>query len=142
ADGVTFHVEATRDARALAHAIRARRKKAGVALKPRTPASAVLELLEHVDMVLVMTVEPGFGGQRFMRDQVEKVRAIARKAVSLGVRIEVDGGLDPETVREAASAGASVIVAGNAVFRAPDPARVIEELRKNGSDSWGSSLGP
>lgn len=141
ADGVTFHVEATRDAKAILKTIRARGKKAAVSVKPRTPASALEGLYDDVDMVLVMTVEPGFGGQSFMHDQVAKVREIAKHAVPKGVRIEVDGGLDPKTVREAAAAGASVIVAGSSVFRAKDMAQAISELRANATESWGSSLG-
>ena len=141
ADRVTFHLEATKDARALARSIRARGKKAGVALKPKTPASALDGLMDELDMVLVMTVEPGFGGQSFMRDQVDKVRQVARTAVGKGVRIEVDGGLDPSTVREAAAAGASVIVAGSSIFRSKDLALAISELRSHATESWGKELG-
>jgi ribulose-phosphate 3-epimerase len=140
ADGVTFHVEATKDAKALARSIRARGKKAAVAIKPRTPASVVDGLLDELDMVLVMTVEPGFGGQSFMRDQVAKVREISKKIAGKNVRIQVDGGLDPETVKEAAAAGASVIVAGSSVFKSKDLAQAISELRTNAEASWGKAL--
>jgi ribulose-phosphate 3-epimerase len=140
ADGVTFHFEAAKDPRALAATIRARGKRAGVAIKPKTPASAALGILDAVDMVLVMTVEPGFGGQAFMHDQMDKVREVSRAAVARGVCVQVDGGLDPTTVREAASAGASVIVAGSAIFRAKDTAAEIAELRSHAESSWGKSL--
>ncbi|HZV02594.1 MAG TPA: ribulose-phosphate 3-epimerase [Planctomycetota bacterium] len=140
ADGITFHIEATKDARALCRMIRARGKRAGVSVKPKTPASAVKDLIPDLDMILVMTVEPGFGGQSFMHDQVAKVKELAPACVERGVKIEVDGGLDPTTVREAAAAGASVIVAGSSVFRSKDPAGTIKELRENARASWGTAL--
>jgi ribulose-phosphate 3-epimerase len=140
ADGITFHIEATKDARALCRMIRARGKRAGVSVKPKTPASAVKDLIPDLDMILVMTVEPGFGGQSFMHDQVAKVRELAPACVERGVKIEVDGGLDPTTVREAAAAGASVIVAGSSVFRSKNPAETIKELRENARASWGTAL--
>lgn len=140
ADYVTFHIEAARDARALCKAIRARGKKAGIAVKPKTSAATVKALLDDVDMILVMTVEPGFGGQSFMTDQVAKVRELAPLCIEKGVKIQVDGGLDPKTVKEAAAAGASVIVAGSSVFRAPDPGQAIRELRENASAAWGRAI--
>jgi ribulose-phosphate 3-epimerase len=143
ADGVTFHVEALPDveeARALCRTIRGRGKRAGVSVKPKTPASAVFPLLADLDMVLVMTVEPGFGGQSFMPDMVAKVKELAPRCLEKNVLIEVDGGLDPTTVREAAGAGASVIVAGSAVFKAKDPKEAIRELRENATASWGRAL--
>jgi ribulose-phosphate 3-epimerase len=143
ADGVTFHIEAVKDAdeaRALCRAIRARGKRAGISVKPKTPASAVLPLIPDLDMILVMTVEPGFGGQSFMHDMVAKVRELAPRCLEHDVRIEVDGGLDPQTVKEAAAAGASVIVAGSAVFKAKDPAQAIHDLRDNAAKSWGTAL--
>jgi ribulose-phosphate 3-epimerase len=140
ADTITFHIEATRDARALCRAIRARGKKAGIAVKPKTPVSSVVDLLPDLDMVLIMTVEPGFGGQSFMHEQVAKVRALAPECLKRGIRIEVDGGLDPKTVVEAAGAGASVIVAGSAVFKAKSPAEAIAALRQNAEASFGAAL--
>ena len=129
ADGFTFHVEATADAAALAARVRARGMRVGVALKPATPAEAVLALLPLVDLVLVMTVEPGFGGQAFMADMMPKVAAL-RAAAPPGVHIEVDGGLTGDTVGAAAEAGANVIVAGTSVFKAPGgPAGAIAALR-------------
>jgi ribulose-phosphate 3-epimerase len=140
ADSVTFHLEATKDARALARAIRARGKRAGIAVRPRTAARPVLDLLDDLDLVLVMTVEPGFGGQSFMEDQVTKVLEVARAIGSRPVDIQVDGGLDPDTVKRASAAGANVIVAGSSIFRAKDARAAIAELRTNARESLGSRL--
>ena len=133
ADLVTVHVEA--DTEANIHAaidkIHAKGKRAGVVLKPKTPAEAVLPFLEKVELVLVMTVEPGFGGQKFMADQMPKVAAI-RKLIdekNPACELEVDGGVAPDTCRACIGAGANVLVAGSAVYKAADiPAR-IQELR-------------
>ncbi|MGE0712783.1 MAG: ribulose-phosphate 3-epimerase [Planctomycetota bacterium] len=129
ADGITFHVESQGDPRETLRAIRAGGARAGLSLKPGTPVEAVLPYLDDLDLVLVMTVEPGFGGQSYM-DMNDKLRALV---AALGERedvdLEVDGGLNPDTVRHAASAGANAIVAGSAVFRAPDPRAAIEALR-------------
>lgn len=133
ADLVTVHVEADEEAaihEAVAK-IRAKGKRPGVVLKPKTPAESVLPFLEDVDMVLVMTVEPGFGGQSFMADQMEKVSAIRRwiDRKNPACELEVDGGVAPDTCRTCIDAGANVLVAGSAVYKAADiPAR-IRELR-------------
>lgn len=133
ADYVTVHVEAdTAENNLLAldkiHALGA---KAAVSVKPNTPASAVLPFLDKVDMILVMTVEPGFGGQKFMADQMPKVAAI-RKLINErnpACELEVDGGVAPDTCQTCIDAGANVLVAGSAVYKAEDiPAR-IKELR-------------
>ncbi|MBX3466953.1 MAG: ribulose-phosphate 3-epimerase [Planctomycetes bacterium] len=129
ADLVTFHVEVEGDLRALCRTIRAAGKRAGVAVRPRTPLDRVLPLLDDLDMVLVMTVEPGFGGQAYMRDMAPKLEALRAAIGDRPIDVQVDGGLNPETVRHAASLGANVIVAGSAVFRAPDPAAAIAALR-------------
>ena len=131
ADLVTVHVESDTEENiheALAK-IRAKGKRPGVVLKPKTPAEAALPFLNEVDIVLVMTVEPGFGGQKFMADQMEKVSAI-RKWIderNPGCELEVDGGVDPVTCRTCIDAGANVLVAGSAVYKAADiPARIAE----------------
>ena len=131
ADLVTVHVESDTEENiheALAK-IRAKGKRPGVVLKPKTPAEAVLPFLNEVDIVLVRTVEPGFGGQKFMADQMEKVSAI-RKWIderNPGCELEVDGGVDPITCRTCIDAGANVLVAGSAVYKAADiPARIAE----------------
>jgi len=108
--------------------------KAGIAIKPKTPVDVLWDILdgqnadERPDMILVMTVEPGFGGQSFMAEQLPKVKALREKYPELP--IEVDGGLSEKTIDQAADAGANVIVAGSAVFGAKDPAAVISKLRE------------
>lgn len=129
---VTFHVEAARDAVQTARAIRAAGSLAGLSVKPRTPLEPYLDLLREFDTLLVMTVEPGFGGQKFMPDVLPKVR-LAREHVRSGhlrLFIEVDGGISADTIEAAAEAGADVFVAGSAVFGADDPAAAVEALRE------------
>lgn len=129
----TFHLEAT-DAQGAGAAsrliedIHSHKMRAGIAIKPKTPWEAVLPYAASADLVLVMTVEPGFGGQSFMRDMMPKVREIRRKFPSID--IQVDGGLDPDTVVEAAAAGANVIVAGSSVYRAKSAADIIAKLHR------------
>ena len=133
ADIVTCHVEADTQENILAaiDKIHAKGKKAGVVVKPRTPASAVLPFIDRVEMILVMTVEPGFGGQKFMADMMPKVQEIRRyiDAMNPGCELEVDGGIDPETSPLVKQAGASVLVAGSAVFRRCDRAAAIAAIR-------------
>lgn len=102
--------------------------RAGIALKPATPVSSILSVIPSLDMVLVMTVEPGFGGQSFMEDMMPKVAEL--RAAFPELDIQVDGGLSPATIEAAADAGANVIVAGTAVFKAHDRAAAIDALRK------------
>ena len=131
ADLVTVHVEA--DTEENIHAaidkIHAKGKKAGVVLKPATPAEAVLPFLEKIELILVMTVEPGFGGQKFMEDMMPKVTAL-RKLIdekNPECELEVDGGVDPHTRDTCVKAGANVLVAGSSVYKAEDiPARIAE----------------
>jgi ribulose-phosphate 3-epimerase len=128
---VTFHVEAARDAVQTARAIRAAGALAGLSVKPGTPLEPYLELLREFDTLLVMTVEPGFGGQKFMPEVLPKVR-LAREHVKSGhlrLFIEVDGGIAPDTIEAAAEAGADVFVAGSAVYGADDPGKAVEALR-------------
>ena len=102
---------------------------AGVVVKPKTPASAVLPFIDKVEMILVMTVEPGFGGQKFMADMMPKVQAIRGyiDAMNPACELEVDGGVDPQTAKVCVASGANVLVAGSAVYKAPDiPARIAE----------------
>ena len=131
ADLVTVHVESDtqENIRAAISKIHAKGKKAGVVLKPGTPAEAVLPFLEEVELVLVMTVEPGFGGQKFMADMMPKVAAIRKfiDARNPACELEVDGGVAPDTCRACIDAGANVLVAGSAVFKAEViPARIME----------------
>ena len=118
ADIVTVHVEACAHLHRVVHQIRERGAKAGVALNPGTPPSAVEEVLTDLDQVLVMTVNPGFGGQVFIQSVVDKIRRVRTRLDSLGLRadLEVDGGISPATARTAVDAGARVLVAGSAVY--------------------------
>jgi len=130
AGSVTFHAEAAGDPVALARDIRRHGARAGMALKPATPIDAYADLLPELDMVLVMTVEPGFGGQPFLDDVVPKIRR-ARELVRgrhLDVWIQVDGGVSAETIEVCADAGADVFVAGSAVYGAADPAEAVRRL--------------
>ncbi|MFI5061088.1 MAG: ribulose-phosphate 3-epimerase [Actinomycetales bacterium] len=129
---VTFHVEAAADPVRLARRLRAIGSRAGIALKPGTPVDPYLELLPEFDQVLVMTVEPGFGGQKFMAETMPKLARL-REAVTasgLDVWLQVDGGVTEETIVTAAENGADTFVAGSSVFRAENPAAQIDLLRK------------
>ena len=133
ADLVTVHVEAAQpqDLLDAIKTVREQGKKVGLSLKPRTSAAVLLPYLDMVDLVLVMTVEPGFGGQAFMPDQLPKIRALREMLGKLnpGCEIEVDGGIDAETAPLVTEAGANVLVAGSAVFGRPDRAAAIAEIR-------------
>ncbi|AVO45411.1 ribulose-phosphate 3-epimerase [Phreatobacter cathodiphilus] len=117
ADVITVHAEAGAHLHRSLQAIRALGKKAGVALNPATPASAIAHVLDLVDLVLVMTVNPGFGGQAFIASQVEKIAEIRQMVAGRDIVIEVDGGVTPDTAPLVAAAGATVLVAGSAVFK-------------------------
>ncbi len=121
ADHITFHIESDSNPEDTIQAIHAAGLSAGLTLKPGTPVEALFPYLTKVEMILIMTVEPGFGGQKFMRDQLAKVRTVDAELKKLrhSAHIQVDGGLDAGNVQEAASAGANVIVAGTSVFRNP-----------------------
>ena len=133
ADLVNIHVEAdTRDKLMEAlERIKAEGKQCGITLKPKTGWEAAEPFLELVDLILVMTVEPGFGGQHFMADQMDKVRALRRRIDRCGrdIRLEVDGGVDRATAPVCISAGADVLVAGSSVFRAADRTEAVKALR-------------
>ena len=133
ADIVTCHVESDTEenTRAALAKIHARGKRAGVVVKPKTPAEAVLPFLDRCDIVLIMTVEPGFGGQKFMGDMMPKVQEIRRyiDALRPGCDLEVDGGVDTDTAPLCIAAGANVLVAGSAVYKADDIPAKIRALR-------------
>jgi ribulose-phosphate 3-epimerase len=126
---VTFHAEAAREPIATARAIRAAGARAGIALKPTTDARPYLASLEEFDQVLVMTVEPGFGGQSFMAGQMAKVREVRAAIGDRDVWLQVDGGIGADTIATAAAAGADTFVAGSAVFGAEDPDAAVQRLR-------------
>lgn len=130
ADIFCFHIEATKNAKELVAKIKELGMKAAIAVKPGTPLTAVEDLLPELDMVLVMTVEPGFGGQKFMEDQMAKVEKLVqlRKEHNYHYDIEVDGGINPQTLKTAFAAGANVIVAGSAVMGAADISARVKEF--------------
>ncbi|HMM94549.1 MAG: ribulose-phosphate 3-epimerase [Micrococcales bacterium] len=131
AGSVTFHVEAAADPVATARSIRSAGARAAFAVKPNTPFEPYEELLDEVDMVLVMTVEPGFGGQSFMADQMPKVRRVREAVRRRGgeIWVQVDGGVSAETIEQCAEAGADVFVAGSAVYGRDSAADAVAELR-------------
>ncbi|MDT0166173.1 ribulose-phosphate 3-epimerase [Actinotalea sp. AC32] len=131
AASVTFHAEAAHAPVRLARELRRLGARAGVALRPATPVEPFLDLLAEVDMLLVMTVEPGFGGQSFIEGTLPKIRRAraAIEAAGLDVWVQVDGGVSAATIERAADAGANVFVAGSAVYGGDDAAARIEELR-------------
>ena len=131
AQGVTFHAEAAAAPVRLARELRAAGARAGIALRPATPLEPYVDLLAEFDMLLVMTVEPGFGGQSFLDVTLPKIRR-ARAAIGasgLDVRLQVDGGVSASTIERAAEAGADVFVAGSAVYGAEDAAAAVAQLR-------------
>ncbi len=133
ADIICFHIESDSDTEETVNKILSLGKKAAIAVKPGTDIDSVIPFLDRLSMVLVMTVEPGFGGQSFMEGvmpKIEKLRALGYKG-----DIEVDGGVNPETIKIAAKAGANVFVAGSAVFKSENPEDTINLLRKNAANA-------
>ncbi|WP_330257337.1 ribulose-phosphate 3-epimerase [Nocardia sp. NBC_00565] len=132
AHNVTFHAEATDDPIAVARDIRAAGAKAGLSVKPNTPIEPYLEILRDFDTLLVMSVEPGFGGQSFMPEVLEKARIVRRlvDAGELRLIVEIDGGINADTIEAAAEAGIDCFVAGSAVYNTADPAGTVETLRQ------------
>ncbi len=131
AHNVTVHAEAARDPRMLAKDLRAAGARAGLSIKPNTPLEDWVEVLRDYDTLLVMSVEPGFGGQSFMPEVLDKVRT-ARRLVDTGhltLLVEIDGGISADTVEQAAEAGVDCFVAGSAVYGAGDPAAAVSALR-------------
>lgn len=133
ADIITIHYESCDDPYSVVKYIRSKGLKAAVSVKPATDISVVYPMLADLDMVLIMTVEPGFGGQKLIPETVEKVRALRRYAndKGIGLNIEVDGGVTPENLGILTEAGANVIVAGSAIFKAADPAAVIAKMKQS-----------
>ncbi|MCK8466001.1 ribulose-phosphate 3-epimerase [Microbacterium sp. KSW4-16] len=131
AASVTFHLEATSDPVALARRLRDIGSRAGVAVKPATPVDSLFEILDEFDQILVMTVEPGFGGQSFMPETMPKLEALAAEARRRGSRVwlQVDGGISDRTIEIAAAAGADTFVAGSAVYGADDVEAAVTRLR-------------
>jgi len=130
-DIITVHAEVEADLAGLIRQIKAAGKKAGVSLKPKTSVAVLDAVLADLDLILIMTVEPGFGGQSFMHDQLPKIKELRAKIDALGkdIDLEVDGGINPETAKLVIEAGANALVAGSAVFKNSDYAANINALR-------------
>ncbi|MEK7233240.1 MAG: ribulose-phosphate 3-epimerase [Elusimicrobiota bacterium] len=139
-DIVTLHIEAVADANDALSRIKALGTKAGLAIKPKTSIDGLIKSLEHCDLALVMTVEPGFGGQQFMPDMMPKIAALRAviDANNFNCWIQVDGGMNASNISQAASAGADSLVAGSAVFAAKDPAAAFRELGMQARAAFGS----
>lgn len=131
---VTLHAEATRDIATTLKAIRSAGARAGLAVKPGTEITDYEDFADLVDMFLIMTVEPGFGGQTFMESMIPKISQTKKIIGDRPIWLQVDGGISPETIEIAAAAGADTFVAGSAVFRAQDPAAMIRKLRALAQD--------
>lgn len=129
AESVTFHVEAARAPIRLARELRAKGARASIGLKPATPIDACADMLDEVDMVLLMTVEPGFGGQSFLDLVLPKIRRTRELLGDRDIWLQVDGGVSVETIERCVDAGADTFVAGSAVFRADDPDQMVTTLR-------------
>lgn len=129
ADIICFHAESNSDIGKTIDKITALGKKAALAVKPGTDIDAVIPYLDRLEMVLVMTVEPGFGGQSFMQNTMSKIEKLRK--INKDIDIEVDGGINADTVKIAAKAGANVFVAGSAVFKSDSPADIIKALKNN-----------
>lgn len=138
ADIITFHIESSSDAGETVDKIIDCGCKAGISIKPATPAEELFPYLDKLSMVLVMTVEPGFGGQSFMPETMEKVKTLRNEIVrrGLSVDIQVDGGINNATVETAAAAGANVLVAGSAVFGVEDSAKAITAIRSKAEKAY------
>ena len=131
ADIITIHYESCDDPLSVVKYIKSKGVRAAVSVKPATPVSVLYPMLDELDMVLIMTVEPGFGGQKLIPETVEKVRELKAYLDSKGmsIDIEVDGGITPENLSSLTDAGANVIVAGSAIFKAADPAKVVKDMK-------------
>jgi ribulose-phosphate 3-epimerase len=130
---VTIHVEATSDIRGTLKGIKSHGARASIALKPNTPMHEYSEYFDLIDMVLIMTVEPGFGGQKFMENMMAKVKEARKLIGARPIWLQVDGGISLATIDIARDAGADTFVAGSAVFNADDPAAMVEQLRRQAS---------
>lgn len=133
ADQYTFHLEATSEPAKVIRKIKEAGMKVGIGIKPKTDISDVVQYVKDINMVLIMTVEPGFGGQKFMADMMHKVKHI--RELFPFIDIEVDGGVGPANIEIVAEAGANMIVSGTAVVKSPDPKKAIHDLRV-GVEKW------
>lgn len=132
ANGITFHAEAVRNPQKTIRLIHSHGIKAGISIKPKTPVKKIIPYLKELDLVLVMSVEPGFGGQKFMSGVIPKIKLLRKEidALSRHIIIEVDGGINAKTGKVVAIAGADCVVAGNAIFSAEDPAAAVKRIKE------------
>lgn len=142
ADSITFHIEAAKEPQKVIDAIHEAGCKAAISVKPGTPIEVVYPYLESVEMVLIMTVEPGFGGQSYISEMTEKIRTLRKKCIECGLStdIQVDGGITEKTAVEAAAAGANILVAGSAVFKSADAGKAISNLRTVAEQDYATKL--
>ena len=130
ANNITFHIEVAPDPVSVAREIRKLGCNVGITLNPATPVQSIFPVLEHVDLVLIMSVVPGFSGQKFMPEVLSKVREV-KKRIKPNQRIEIDGGINPETIKAARDAGADLLVVASAIFDHPDRKEAVAALRRN-----------
>ena len=129
ADIITIHQEISENISDCIHYIKSRQKKVGICIKPKTMPETIKSFIDEIDLILIMTVEPGFGGQKFMSNQIEKIVRIKELVGNRVIDIEVDGGINLENVRDVKDAGANVIVSGSTIFKNNDYKKIINELR-------------
>tara|TARA_B100001559_G_C15894307_1_gene346692 strand:- start:16 stop:459 length:444 start_codon:yes stop_codon:yes gene_type:complete len=129
ADIITIHQEISENIDTCIDYIKSRQKKVGICIKPKTMPESIVNFIDKIDLILIMTVEPGFGGQKFMSDQIEKIVKIKELVGDRIIDIEVDGGINLENVRDVKDAGANVIVSGSTIFKNNDYKKIINELR-------------
>lgn len=132
ADLLTIHVESSKDIASVLAQIKLRKIKTGISLKPNTPPEKIIPYLDLLDNVLVMTVEPGFGGQKFMPEMLSKIAEIHEYIKHKNITLEVDGGINEETAKLCIANGANVLVAGSAIFKSADPQKIIQNLKSLG----------
>lgn len=132
ADLITFHYEATDNIQAVINALKEQNIKIGISLKPQTSEQVLVPYLDSIDLVLIMTVEPGFGGQSFMHDQLPKIAQLKKLIANRRILIETDGGINEETAKLCVQNGTDVLVAGSAIFKHPNPKLLIEKLHNIG----------
>ena len=129
ADIITIHQEISENIDTCIDYIKSRQKKVGICIKPKTMPESIVNFIDKIDLILIMTVEPGFGGQKFMSNQIEKIVKIKELVGDRVIDIEVDGGINLENVKEVKDAGANVIVSGSTIFKTNDYKKIINELR-------------
>jgi len=129
ADIITIHQEISDDVFKCIDEIKKNGKKVGISIKPRTPSNTLRKYIDHVDLILVMTVEPGFGGQKFLNNQIKKIKEIKKMINGKNIELEVDGGINIETAKKAVLAGANVLVSGSTIFKNKDYNQIIEKLK-------------